>query len=96
METLLESAATRSHYIAIWRWLVVLVVLGLLASALPIPKLAVLLLVFGIAGVKAAMVMRDYMHLKAESLIIHAIAIVPILLFIALALTLIPDIALHR
>ena len=56
----------------------------------------VLLLVFGIAVIKAAMVMRDYMHLKAESLIIHAIAIIPILLFIALALTLIPDIALHR
>ena len=96
METLLESAATRARYIAIWRWLVILVVLGLLASALPIPKVVVLLLVFGIAGVKAAMVMRDYMHLKAESLIIHAIAIIPILLFIALALTLIPDIALHR
>lgn len=96
METLLESAATRSHYIAIWRWLMVLVVAGLVASALPISKILILVLVFGIAVLKATMVMRNYMHLKAENVIIHAIAIIPILLFIGLALTLIPDIALHR
>jgi len=92
----LESTETRRHYIAIWLWLVVLVGAGLLASALPVPKIAVLVLVFGIAVVKATMVMRDYMHLKFETLVIHVIALIPILLFIGLALTLIPDIALHR
>jgi len=92
----LESTETRRHYIAIWLWLVVLVGAGLLASALPVPKIAVLVLVFAIAGVKATMVMRDYMHLKFETLVIHVIALIPILLFIGLALTLIPDIALHR
>ncbi len=96
METLLESAATRAHYIAIWRWLVILVIAALLVTLLPIPKLAALVLVFGIALVKASMVMRDYMHLKTETLIIHAIALIPILLFIGLALTLIPDIALRH
>jgi cytochrome c oxidase subunit IV len=96
MDTLLESAATRAHYIAIWRWLVFFVFAALVVTLLPIPKLAALVLVFGIALVKAAMVMRDYMHLKAENLIIHAIALIPILLFIGLALTLIPDIALHH
>jgi caa(3)-type oxidase subunit IV len=96
METLLESAATRAHYIAIWRWLVVLVIAALVVTLLPIPKLAALVLVFGIALVKAVMVMRDYMHLKTETLIIHAIALIPILLFIGLALTLIPDIALRH
>jgi cytochrome c oxidase subunit IV len=96
METLLESAATRAHYIAIWRWLVLLVAAALLVTLLPIPKIAALVLVFGIAVVKAVMVMRDYMHLKAERLIIHAIALIPILLFIGLALTLIPDIALRH
>ena len=92
----MESAENRRHYIAIWLWLVVLVGAGLLASALRVPKIAVLLLVFGIAVVKASMVMRDYMHLKSETLIIHVIALVPILLIIGLALTMIPDIALHR
>jgi caa(3)-type oxidase subunit IV len=96
METLLESAATRAHYIAIWRWLVVLAIAALGVSLLPISKIAALVLIFGIAVVKAAMVMRDYMHLKAETLIIHAIALIPILLFIGLALTLIPDIALRH
>ncbi len=92
----MESAENRRHYIAIWLWLVVLVGAGLLASALRVPKIAVLLLVFGIAVVKASMVMRDYMHLKSETLIIHVIALLPILLIIGLALTMIPDIALHR
>ena len=96
METLLESAATRAHYVAIWRWLVALVIAALVVTLLPIPKIAALLLVFGIAVVKAAMVMRDYMHLKSETLIIHAIALIPILLFIGLLLTLIPDIALRH
>ncbi len=92
----MESVENRLHYIAIWLWLIVLVGAGLLASALRIPKIVVLMLVFGIAVVKASMVMRDYMHLKFETLIIHVIALIPILLIIGLALTLIPDIALHR
>ncbi len=92
----MESVENRRHYIAIWLWLIVLVGAGLLASALRIPKIVVLMLVFGIAVAKASMVMRDYMHLKFETLIIHVIALIPILLIIGLALTLIPDIALHR
>lgn len=96
METLLESAATRAHYVAIWRWLVLFVFAALAVTLLPIPKIAALALVFGIAVIKAVMVMRDYMHLKSEALIIHLIALIPILLFIGLALTLIPDIALRH
>ncbi len=96
METLLESAATRAHYVAIWRWLVFLVFAALAATLLPIPKIAAVVVVFGIAVIKAVMVMRDYMHLKSETLIIHLIALIPILLFIGLALTLIPDIALRH
>ena len=92
----MESAENRRRYIAIWLCLVVLVGAGLWASALPVPKIAVLLLVFGIAVVKASMVMRDYMHLKFETLIIHLIALIPILLIIGLALVMIPDIARHR
>ena len=93
-----KKASTRfgEDPISIWLWLLVLVAAGLLASALPVPKIAVVVLVFGIAVVKATMVMRDYMHLKFETLIIYVIALIPILLFIGLALTLIPDIALHR
>jgi caa(3)-type oxidase subunit IV len=96
MESLVESAATRARYIAVWRWLIVLLIIGLAASALPISRLEVIILVFGVAAIKAILVARDYMHLKAESLLIHAIVIVPIILFIALLLALIPDIALRR
>ncbi len=93
---MVESTETRRRYIAIWLWLVVLVGAGLWASALPVPKVAAVLLVFGIAAVKASMVVRDYMHIKFETLIIHLIALVPLLLILGMALVLIPDIARHR
>ena len=92
----MESVENRRRYIAIWLWLVVLVGAGLGASALPVPKVAVLVLVFGIAVAKASMVIRDYMHLKFETLVIHLIALIPILLIIGLALVMIPDIVRHK
>jgi cytochrome c oxidase subunit IV len=93
----MESAEQeRTRYIAVWFWLVALLAAGLAVMALPVPKLAALALIFGIATIKAALVIRNYMHLKYESLFIIAVAVVPLLLFIGLAIALIPDIAMHR
>jgi len=85
-----------ARYIGVWVWLVALLAAGLAVMALPVPKLAALALIFGIASIKAALVIRNYMHLKYESLFIIAVALVPVLLFIGLAIALIPDIAMHR
>ncbi len=84
-----------SEYVAVWVWLVVLLVVGLAIVALPIPKLAAVSLVFAVAAVKAAMVVRNYMHLKSEHLLIIAIAMIPVLFFIGFLITLIPDIAMR-
>jgi len=84
-----------SEYVAIWVWLVALLVIGLAIVALPIPKVVVVALVFAVAVVKAAMVVRNYMHLKSEHMLIIAIAMVPVLLFIGLMITLVPDIAMR-
>ena len=86
----------RTQYIEVWFWLVALLVAGLAVMALPVPKLAALALIFSIATIKAALVVRNYMHLKSESLFILAVVLVPVLLFIGLAIALIPDIAMHR
>ena len=62
---------------------------GMMVFMLPIPRIPALLLIFGIAGFKATLVLRDYMHLKGEKMLIYAIALTPLLLAIALALVLI-------
>ena len=84
-----------SEYVTIWVWLVVLLVLGLAIMGLPIPKIVVVTMVFAVAVVKAAMVVRNYMHLKSEHMLIIAIVMVPVLFFIGLMITLVPDIAMR-
>jgi len=84
-----------SEYVTIWVWLVVLLVLGLAIMALPIPKVIVVAMVFAVAVVKAAMVVRNYMHLKSEHMLIIAIVMVPVIFFFGFLITLIPDIAMR-
>jgi len=95
-----EAIQTRSEnalYIAVWGWLVLLLAAGLAIFLLPIPKTAAVVLIFAIAGVKAILVARNYMHLKREYLIIYLIVLIPIIFFVGFALTLIPDIVYrHR
>jgi len=83
-------------YVMIWVWLVALLGAGTLAFLLPIGKGAALAVIFGIAMVKASLVVRDYMHLKSERLLIYVIAALPLILALGLALVLIPDIVYHR
>jgi cytochrome c oxidase subunit IV len=82
--------------IIVWLWLVGLLAAGMLVFLLPIPQIPTLLLIFGIAACKAILVLRDYMHLAGETLLIYAIVLTPVSLAIALALVLIPDIVFHR
>lgn len=82
--------------VTVWVWLVVLLIAEVVAILLPVAKVAILLVVFGAAVWKAALVARDYMHLKSEHILIYAIAGVPVLLVLGFALMLIPDILLHH
>src|SRR5208337_4845526 len=56
--------------IIVWVWLVGLLGAGMMVFMLPIPRIPALLLIFGIAAFKATLVLRDYMHLKGEKLLI--------------------------
>lgn len=82
--------------VIIWVWLVGLLIAGMAVFTLHLPTLAALAIIFGIAAIKATLVLRDYMHLKAEPRIIYLIAFVPILLAIAMALVLIPDLVYNK
>lgn len=83
-------------YFFIWIWLVVLLVVGLSIFGLPIPREVAVGLIFGVAAVKAGLVLRNYMHLKHEHYLIYLIVLVPVLFFLGFAITLIPDIVLRH
>jgi cytochrome c oxidase subunit IV len=92
------SAAEKHHigYVTIWVWLVALLVAGVGLIALPASKTVVVSLIFIVAVAKAALVVRHYMHLRAQPLLIYAIMGIPVLLAIGMTLALMPDIAFRH
>jgi caa(3)-type oxidase subunit IV len=82
------------HYLAIWYWLIALVVLSIAAAAV-LPKKQALILIFSVAAIKAFLVARHYMHLKNERLLIYAIALVPLAFIIIFLFGLFPDFVYH-
>ena len=91
----MTTEQARPNYVAIWVWLVVLMLAGVLITLLPLDRSAVVGLIFAVATVKAVLVALNYMHLKSESWLIYALAIVPVLLVVAMILVLFPDIVRH-
>lgn len=86
----------RPNYVAIWGWLVALMILGLAASFLPGGRTLAVILIFATAVVKALLVALNYMHLKFEPRLIYAIAIVPVLFVLVLIVALFPDFVFSR
>ena len=68
----MTTERARPNYVAVWVWLVVLMIAGVLASYLPFAKSAVICLVFVVAATKALLVALYYMHLRFESGASHA------------------------
>ncbi len=79
-------------YLTIWVWLIVLLAAGVALLAVPSKTLAVVL-IFAVASVKAFLVLRHYMHVRHQPLMVYALLAVPVLLAIALTIVLLPDIA---
>ena len=57
------------QYLTIWAWLMALLVGGTFVSFLPLSKLNIILIILGIASVKAFLVTLFYMHLKHEKMV---------------------------
>ncbi len=90
------ASAERPNYVAVWVWLVVLLVVSLGAVYLPFSQAATVSMIFIVAAAKAVLVAANYMHLKFEQRLIHVVAIAPILLFVILTLGLLPDMVYNR
>ncbi len=82
------------NYFLIWVWLMVLVVVSVVASLI-LPKSLASFLIFAVAGIKALLVILNYMHLKYEKPLIYAFVIVPLLFALILTLLLFPDFVFH-
>jgi caa(3)-type oxidase subunit IV len=92
----MNDATRFPSYVAVWAWLVALLVVGLACAFLPFGKAMAIFLVFTVAAAKAFLVARHYMHLRSESLLIYAIAGLPVLLLVGLVIALVPDIVFRR
>jgi cytochrome c oxidase subunit 4 len=92
----MTTERARPNYVAVWVWLVVLMIAGVLASYLPFTKSAVIFLIFVVAAMKALLVALYYMHLRFESGLIYAMVIVPVVLVIGLTFLLFPDLVFHH
>lgn len=88
-----DAHEPRPSHVTVWVWLVVLLAAGLVVFAVPIDKTTATVLVFAIAAVKAFLVGRHYMHLRAQPPMLYALIGIPVVLAIALVVTLLPDIA---
>ncbi len=90
-------AGEKAHpnYVAVWFWLVGLMVASVAISLLPISESATVVVIFTIAAVKAVLVALNFMHLRFERLLIYSLATVPLVLFFILMAVLFPDIALR-
>lgn len=85
----------RPNYVAVWLWLVGLLIASVGVSYLDISTGVALTLIFAMAATKAVLVALHYMHLRFENLLIYAVAIIPLILFFVLWVVLYPDIALR-
>ena len=80
-----EQTASTRIYLTIWGWLAGLMLIGVLLSELPIPKITIVLIVLALSSIKALLVALYYMHLKMDQRLLTLVALVPFLL-IALVL----------
>ena len=86
----------RPSYVTIWVWLLGLLFISLAAVLLPFSQIVTTAFIFIVALVKAVLVGTYFMHLKFEEKMIRYIAIIPVLLFIGMTISLIPDIVYNR
>ncbi|MFQ5914999.1 MAG: cytochrome C oxidase subunit IV family protein [Nitrospinota bacterium] len=87
-------SAERAHpkYVTVWIWLMVLAIVSVVVSVLPFPRLFINAFVFVVAGVKAALVALNFMHLKFERVLIWLLVLIPLSFFVILTAVLVHDI----
>lgn len=83
-----------SHYVKIWKILLILLVVSVLGPELEI-KIVTLITAFGIAVVKAYMVAKYFMHVNIERKYVHYILITGISFMLIFYFGVAPDVMKH-
>lgn len=88
----MEATHKEPNYIGVFWWLLALTILEIAVIYMPFARMAVVILLVGLALSKATLVALYFMHLKFERLTLGFIALTPLVLCIFLILMLTPDI----
>ena len=91
----MTSDRAHPNYTAVYVWLLALLGVGVAASFLPGGRGVALVVIFATAVVKALLVALNFMHLRFESGVIYAIALIPLVFAAILAVALFPDFVWH-
>jgi cytochrome c oxidase subunit 4 len=91
----MTTVAHREHpnYMGIFWWLLALTILEIGVIYLPIPHLAIAILLVGMALTKAALVGLYFMHLRFERVSLGLIALTPLVICVFLIFMLVPDLS---
>ena len=79
------------RYLQVFAWLAVLTAVEIAIIYMPLPRLAIGLMLVVLAATKAALVALFYMHLAFEKRTLTYIALTPAVLCILLVFALLPD-----
>ena len=79
----------------IWVLLMACLGAGMLVFLVEMSHATVISILFAVAVVKAALVVRYYMHMQGQPVPLYAVAGVPVLLLIFMVVALLPDISYH-
>jgi cytochrome c oxidase subunit 4 len=79
------------NYIGIFWWLLALTIAEIAVIYAPVPKIAIAIMLIGMALTKAALVALYYMHLAFETRTLGVIALTPLILCVFLVFALTPD-----
>ena len=79
------------NYIGIFWWLLALTIAELAVIYAPIPKVAIVIMLIGLALTKASLVALYYMHLAFERRTLAVVALTPLFLCVFLVFALTPD-----
>lgn len=87
---------TYAKYVWIWVWLAGLMLLGVLASSLPVAHRAIVAIVLALSTVKALLVALYYMRLRFDARFLAWVAMLPIPFGVILAVIVLLDKPLLR
>ncbi len=89
----MTTAHKEPNYIAVFRWLLALTIIEIGVIYLPLARLAIGILLVGLALSKASLVALYFMHLKFERKTLTLVALTPLFICVLLVFALLPDIS---